>query len=111
MAANRPTIEVLHFVGAENRFIAKHFQEHFLWLGMRGGAIGGGSAVVVLLLVQLIAAWTPDAGGGNPLYALFGSFSLGMSGYAAVLAQVVLVAAATAITARQTVNRTLQAIP
>ena len=30
MAANRTVIEVLHFIGAKNGFIAGHFQRHFL---------------------------------------------------------------------------------
>ena len=38
MATNRPVIEVLHFVGAKNGFIAGHFQRHFLLLGLQGGA-------------------------------------------------------------------------
>ena len=29
MATNRPVIEVLHFIGAKNSFIAGHFQRHF----------------------------------------------------------------------------------
>src|SRR5581483_1091402 len=33
MATNKAVIEVLHFVGAKNGFIAQHFQHHFLMLG------------------------------------------------------------------------------
>src|SRR5664279_5005830 len=33
MATNKPVIEVLHFVGAKNGFIAGRFQRHFLLLG------------------------------------------------------------------------------
>ncbi|MBV8792347.1 MAG: ABC transporter permease, partial [Pseudolabrys sp.] len=44
MAANRSVIEVLHFVGAKNSYIATHFQRHFLVLGFEGGVIGGGAA-------------------------------------------------------------------
>ena len=36
MATNRPIIEVLHFVGAEDGFIAGQFQRHFLLLGLQG---------------------------------------------------------------------------
>ncbi|HJS60924.1 MAG TPA: ABC transporter permease, partial [Pseudolabrys sp.] len=32
MATNKAVIEVLHFVGAKNGFIARHFQHHFLVL-------------------------------------------------------------------------------
>ena len=42
MATNRPIIEVLHYVGATDGFIAGQFQRHFLLLGFKGGAIGGG---------------------------------------------------------------------
>ncbi|MBC7582671.1 MAG: ABC transporter permease, partial [Tardiphaga sp.] len=42
MAANRPIVEVLHFVGATDRFIANRFFRHFLRLGLQGGLIGGG---------------------------------------------------------------------
>src|SRR6185437_984876 len=34
MATNKSVIEVLHFVGAKNGFIARHFQHHFLMLGL-----------------------------------------------------------------------------
>ena len=48
MATNRRSIEVLHFVGAKNGFIAGHFQRHFLLLGLQGGAIGGGVAIAAV---------------------------------------------------------------
>ena len=41
MATNRPIIEVLHFVGARDGFVAGEFQRHFLMLGLKGGVIGG----------------------------------------------------------------------
>ena len=43
MASNRPIVEVLHFVGAKDAYIAAQFQRHFLTLGLKGGAIGGGA--------------------------------------------------------------------
>src|SRR4026208_2106301 len=49
MATNKAVIEVLHFVGAKNVFIARHFQHHFLALGLQGGAIGGGAGIGLLL--------------------------------------------------------------
>ena len=39
MAANRPIVEVLHFVGAGDSYIANHFLRHFLRLGLEGGLI------------------------------------------------------------------------
>src|SRR5215475_12038292 len=46
MAANRPIVEVLHFVGAGDSFIANRFLRHFLLLGLEGGVIGGGVAML-----------------------------------------------------------------
>jgi cell division transport system permease protein len=107
MATNKAVIEVLHFVGAKNGFIARHFQHHFLVLGLQGGAIGGGAAILVFLAATMIGHWFV---GGDPGSALFGSFSIGFTGYAAVIGQVVLIAVVTAWTSRHTVNSTLETI-
>ena len=92
MATNRPVIEVLHFVGAKNGFIAGNFQRHFLLLGLKGGAIGGGAAIVLFALACLISGWFAGTAGGDQTAALFGSFSIGLAGYIGVLAQVALTA-------------------
>jgi len=110
MATNKTVIEVLHFVGAKNGFIAGHFQRHFLLLGLQGGAIGGGSAIVLFALASAISRLFAGTAGGDQTTAMFGSFSIGISGYIAVLGQIVLIAAVTAMTSRQTVNRTLEMI-
>ena len=110
MATNKIVIEVLHFVGAKNGFIAGHFQRHFLMLGLQGGAIGGGAAMLLFLLASGLSRWFAGSAGGDQTSAMFGSFSIGMSGYIAVLGQVVLIAVVTALTSRQTVNRTLEMI-
>jgi cell division transport system permease protein len=110
MATNKTVIEVLHFVGAKNGFIAGHFQWHFLLLGLQGGAIGGGAAILLFALAGALNRWFAGTAGGDQTAALFGSFSIGVAGYIAVFGQVVLIAAVTAITSRQTVNRTLEGI-
>jgi cell division transport system permease protein len=110
MATNKTVIEVLHFVGAKNGFIAGHFQRHFLLLGLQGGSIGGGAAIVLFALAGGVSRWFSGTAGGDQTSAMFGSFSIGMTGYIAMLCQVVLIAAVTAMTSRQTVNRTLEMI-
>jgi cell division transport system permease protein len=110
MATNRPVIEVLHFVGANNGYIAGHFQRHFLLLGLEGGAIGGGAAIVLFAFAGVISRWFAGSAGAEQTAALFGSFSIGLAGYIAVIAQVVLIALVTAVTSRHTVNRTLESI-
>jgi cell division transport system permease protein len=110
MATNKTVIEVLHFVGAKNGFIAGHFQRHFLLLGLQGGGIGGGAAIALFALASFISRWFAGTAGGDQTTAMFGTFSIGMTGYIAVLGQVVLIAVVTAMTSRQTVNRTLEMI-
>lgn len=110
MATNRPVIEVLHFIGARDSFVAGHFQRHFLMLGLQGGALGGGAAIVLFLAAGAVSSWFTATAGGDQAAALFGTFSIGLIGYAAVLGQVVLIAVVTAWTSRHTVNRTLAAI-
>jgi cell division transport system permease protein len=110
MATNRPVIEVLHFVGAKNGYIAGHFQQHFLLLGLQGGALGGGIAILLFLLAGIFSRWFAGSAAGEQTSALFGSFAIGIGGYVAVLAQIVLIAVVTALTSRHTVNRTLEAI-
>ena len=110
MATNKQVIEVLHFVGAKNAYIAGRFQRHFLLLGLQGGAIGGGIAIVLFAIAGAISAWFPTTPGGEETAALFGSFSIGLAGYLAALGQIVLIALVTAATSRHTVNRTLGTI-
>ena len=110
MATNKPVIEVLHFVGAKNGFIAGHFQRHFLMLGLQGGALGGGVALVLSAIAGALSRGLAGTAAGEQTSALFGTFSIGFGGYAAVLAQVVLIAVVTALTSRHTVNRTLEVI-
>jgi cell division transport system permease protein len=110
MATNRPIVDVLHFIGARDSFIAGQFQRHFLALGLEGGLIGGGAAVVLFALAGVAANWSRGTASGEQLVALFGTFSIGIEGYVAILGQIALIAAVTAFTSRRTVNRTLRIV-
>ena len=50
MASNREIVEVLHFVGATDRYIAREFERHFLRLGVRAGLVGAVSRHGVFFL-------------------------------------------------------------
>jgi cell division transport system permease protein len=110
IATNRPVVEVLHFIGAPDSFIAGHFQRHFLWLGLKGGAIGGGAAILLFAFAEMVSGWVLGGADADRVSALFGTFSIGTAGYVAVGIQVILIAMLIAATSRQTVNRTLQSI-
>ena len=103
MAGNGHIIEVLHFVGAEARFIAAEFRRHFLLTGMKGAAAGGATAAIAFALFSWWASRnlaTPEA---DQAAALFGTFAIGTSGYIGVGLVVLVVAALTAVTTHFTV--------
>jgi cell division transport system permease protein len=110
MATNRPIVEVLHFIGARNGFIAAQFQRHFLLLGLEGGAVGGGLAMLVFGIAGFVANMSSGAAGGDQLVALFGTATLGLGGYGAIAGLIMVVAVVTAVTSRRTVNQTLEMI-
>jgi cell division transport system permease protein len=110
MAANRPIVEVLHFVGAGDRYIANRFLRHFLRLGLEGGIIGGVAAMLLFGFSESIAGWFSGTPVGDQFGALLGTFSLRPSGYIALAAQAVLIAAITALASRRTLFATLDDI-
>jgi cell division transport system permease protein len=110
MATNRTTIEVLHYVGATDSFVASQFQRHFLILGLKGGALGGGAAMAVFGILQAADAWLTGRPGGEEAAALFGSLAIGPTGYAGMFVVIVLMALVTAVASRRTVAHTLENI-
>ena len=103
MSGNGHIIEVLHFVGAEAGFIARQFRNHFLLTGMKGSAAGGFAAIAVFIGFSWWSSRnmaTPEA---DQAAALFGDFSIGMSGYAGVALVVLAIGALTAATSHLTV--------
>jgi cell division transport system permease protein len=110
MASNRPIVEVLHFIGAKDGYIASQFQRHFLVLGLKGGIIGGGTAILLFAAGGFAVNRFMATAGGDQLTSLFGTFSIGIEGYILILLQIALAAALTAVTSRHTVNQTLDAV-
>jgi cell division transport system permease protein len=110
MAANRPIVEVLHFVGAGDRYIADRFFRHFLRLGLEGGVIGGGAAMLAFGFSESVAGWFSGTPVGDQFAALLGTFSLRPSGYLALAVQAVLIGAITAWASRRTLFATLDDI-
>jgi cell division transport system permease protein len=110
MAANRPIVEVLHFVGAGDRYIADRFFRHFLLLGLEGGVIGGGVAMLGFGFSESIAGWFSGTPVGDQFAALLGTFSLRPSGYLVLAVQSVSIAAITAWASRRTLFATLDDI-
>jgi len=108
MASNREIVEVLHFVGATDKFIAHEFERHFLALGVRAGLFGAGLAVLVFFLVPAVMELL---GGGSvtatELQRLIGTGTLDYGGYLVLGLVVAIVAGLCMVTSRVGVHHIL----
>lgn len=108
MASNREIIEVLHFVGATDQFIAREFEKHFLRLGIRAGCVGALLAIIIFLSTTVIME---NLGGDSSLAAemhrMFGSSSLDTASLLLMGIVVVIVSALCVLTSRLGVYRIL----
>ena len=109
MAGNKEVVDVLHFVGANDDFIAREFQRRFFRLGLRGSAAGAPGALVLTTLLGLVTRSWRASPAGDQIEALFGSFSMSWRGYALVVVIALVVALVTGIVSRLTVRRFLNA--
>lgn len=110
VATNRSVVEVLHFIGARDSFIAGTFQRHFLAVGLKGAAVGGAAAAFLFALtgiVPSILSWLP---GADEAAFLTGQFSLDRQGYLGIAGIVVLMTLVTTFASRMTVRWTLRNI-
>src|SRR5260221_11502918 len=110
MAANRPIVEVLHFVGAGDTYIANRFLRHFLRLGLEGGLIGGGGALLGFGFSASLAGWVSANPVPEHFARLLGTFSLRPSGYLALAGPALLIPGLTAWASRRTLFATLDEI-
>jgi len=110
MASNREIVEVLNFVGANDRFISREFEKHFLALGIRAGVVGAACAMLVFLILP---ALVPLLGGGSVTAAELRNFVgggvLDIPGYLLLAIVVVVVSALCMLTSRYSVFRILHA--
>ena len=108
MAGNQDVVEVLHFVGADSRFISSQFQRHFLVLGLKGAAAGALGAVILFAVLSYWSSNSLATPEGDQISALFGTFSLSWSGYTGMIIVLFIVAALTGLTSRWVVHRQVQ---
>lgn len=107
MASNREIVDVLHYIGASNRFIAGEFQGRFLFIGAQGGLLGGVAALLFFALIGTVSGNVLPSDTTAQVGVLFGRFALGVGGIVGILATIPVIAALTAITSRLTVRRYL----
>ena len=107
MATNREIVDVLHFIGASNKFIAGEFQGRFLSIGLQGGFLGALLAILFFLLIGAAAGSVLPSEATAQVGVLFGQFLIGWDGMAFIVAVVPVIAVLTAVTSRVTVRRYL----
>jgi len=107
MASNSVVISVLHICGAEDGFIAREFQRHFLLLGLRGGLLGAALAGFLFAVLGFLVVPSIAGADGDQVSALFGHFAVGPVGYFGALGIAFLIAVMTALTSRLTVYQHL----
>jgi cell division transport system permease protein len=107
MAGNREVVDVLHFVGANDAYIAREFQHRFFQLGLRGSAVGAAAALVLTTLLGYLTRTWRASPAGDQIEALFGTFSIGWRGYGLVILIALMVSVITGIVSRMTVRRFL----
>jgi len=99
LSANREVVEVLHLIGARDRFIASEVQRHFLHLGFRGGVIGLALSAATFFALSWFGA-------GNSMF-LLPVQGLKPEYYPALVAVPLFAALVAVLTARHTVLRSL----
>jgi cell division transport system permease protein len=108
MASNHEIVEVLHFVGAQRKFIASEFERHFLALGIRSGLLGASAAAAMFLFapfaIQMLGGGSVTA---SEIKQLVGSAQLDFTGFALLGLIVVVVAGICMFTSSYWVDRIL----
>jgi cell division transport system permease protein len=109
IASNRDIVEVLNFVGAEERFIARQFELHFLKLGIKAGVVGAAAAAAVFFFMPVVAEFMSGAAAHAEFRRLVGTGRLDVLGYFSLLLVVVAIAGICQLTSRYGVRRILDA--
>ena len=110
LSGNRHIVEVLHFVGAEAGFVASEFQKHFLKISLKGSGAGGLLAAACFAIASFWQSRSLATPQSDQTTAMFGSFSIGYTGYLGIAAIMIVIALLTTLTARFTVMRTIYEI-
>ncbi len=106
LAIHSPVVELLHIMGASDRYVARQFQAHIVGLALRGGAFGLALGLATLALLHRAAGAAGDAATGMlPAMALTPHQWLALGAVPLVAAMLA------AVTARWTVLRVLAALP
>ena len=99
LGLHRETIEIMHFVGARDSYVARQFALRFSLMGIKGALIGIAIAVPSLLLLSVIVE--------NSGQGLVPRFNLGLAAWISIGALVPASSLIAMLTARATVLKSL----
>lgn len=97
IATNATTVEVLHLLGAEDRFVQRAFRRRFVHIGLKGAAVGLAVALVLFGALEAWSVFSPAAASAQS-QALLGAPRIGVVGFGALVVLAVLIAALVAFT-------------
>ena len=109
IASNRDIVEVLNFVGAEERFIARQFELHFLQARHQGRRRRSGRSRCGFSALPIFTEYLSGAATHTELRRLIGTGRLDPVGYASLLLVVCVIAGICLMTCRIGVRRILNA--
>lgn len=108
MASNKEIVAVLNLVGAEEKFIARQFERHFLKVGIKAGIAGAAAAAFVFLALPYVGEQlSSTAAAEAEIRRLMGAGSLDLGGYLVLLSVVIVISAICKMTSRYGVRRIL----
>ncbi|ALE03171.1 cell division protein FtsX [Bartonella ancashensis] len=108
LAENVHIVNVLHFIGTQNIFIAQQFDKHFFKTALRGALYGGVTGVFFFHIFSLWIHRTLGTVETNQILALFGYFSINMSTYIKIIMLIFSISLLTILTSRMTILRQLK---
>ncbi len=103
LAAHAPVIELLHLMGAEDRYVAEQFQRHALRGGLMGGLIGLAFSLATFAIIEQITRGLD--------HSLVPNLSFSAPQWAVLFALPLVAAGVTTLTVRLTVQRSLARLP
>lgn len=103
MAEYHEEIDLLHLMGASDRYISGQLQRHTLILAIKGSALGLGAAFLAMMIIKIIA--------GETVTGLLPDFRMGWQDYATLCTIPLLAGAIAVITTQKTVLHVLRQLP
>lgn len=100
LLVHKDSIEILHMIGAHDRYIARQFQTRALRLGSYGAGVGAVLSILTLIVMGYLSSGIEDQ--------LLPRFHLALADWALIIAMPLLAIFLTTVTARLTVLRVLR---